>query len=98
MPFEKGKAKRFGGRKPHTPNKATAAIKELLNEILHDEALRKEWKRWLGHEDPKIAFEAFKLSQAYMFGKPVQPIVGEAELPPVRIDISAIPLKRERVN
>lgn len=92
------KGKKSGGRKPNTPNRATAPIKELLAEILHDEELRKQWKKWLGHKDEKIAFEAFKLSQAYMFGKPIQPIVGEEELPPVRIDISAIPLKRERVN
>jgi hypothetical protein len=42
-----------------------------------------------------IRWEAFKLAQSYMFGKPVQPVVGEEMAPPIKIDISAIPMKRE---
>ena len=30
--------------------------------------------------------------------KPVQPVVGEELAPPIKIDISAIPMKRERVG
>ena len=30
--------------------------------------------------------------------KPVQPVVGEELAPPIEIDISAIPMKRERVG
>jgi hypothetical protein len=94
MPFKKGT--RPAGRQKGTPNKATEGIRLLLNTVLHDTELRKRWKDWLDHKDEHIAWEAFKLSQAYMFGKPVQPIVGDEDLPPVQINISAIPLKRER--
>jgi hypothetical protein len=33
-----------------------------------------------------------------MFGKPVQLVVGEDFERPIRIDVSAIPMKRERVG
>ena len=45
-----------------------------------------------------IAFEAFKLANYYMFGNPATIVTGTEELPPVKIDISAIPFKRERVS
>lgn len=87
------------GRKKGTPNKVTVSVKLMLNELLPDVTNKELWQKWLYYKgDPKIAFEAFKLAQAYLFGKPVQPIIGEEDLPPVRIDISAIPMKRERVN
>lgn len=96
MPVPKGT--RIGGRKKNTPNKATFSIKLMLGELLHDTRNRELWNKWLTHKDPKYRWEAFKLAQAYMFGKPVQPIVGDEDLPPVRIDISAIPMKREKVS
>jgi hypothetical protein len=33
----------------------------------------------------------------YLFGKPVQLVLGEELAPPIMIDISAIPRRRERV-
>lgn len=92
------KGRKTGGRKKNTSNAATYSIKLMLGELVHDARNRDLWEKWLTHKDPHFAWEAFKLAQAYMFGKPVQPIVGEEDLPPVRIDISAIPMKRERVN
>jgi hypothetical protein len=92
--YEKGK--RVGGRKKGTPNKATESIKALLNAILPENKLRKQWKHHLEHKDPHIRFETFKLANHYLFGKPAQPIVGDEALPPVEINISAIPRKRER--
>jgi hypothetical protein len=56
------------------------------------------WETFLHHRDPHIAFEAFKLANYYMFGKPATIVTGTEELPPVRIDISGIPMSHERVS
>ena len=97
MAFRKGKPK-TGGRKAGTPNKATTEIKALLNRLLPEERLANEWERNLKHKDPQIRWKAFELANAYLFGKPVMPIQGADDAPPVHIDISAIPMKRERVG
>lgn len=89
---------RFGGRQKGTPNKAKLGVRDLLDRVLDDDANERAWRKWLKHKDSKIAFEAFKLAQAYKYGKPVQPVVDEDPAPPVQINISAIPMKRERVN
>ena len=68
-------------------------MKALLTEMLPDDRLKKEWNKWLRHSDPRIAFEAFKLASAYLFGKPVQAVAGEEMAPPIKIDISAIPTR-----
>jgi hypothetical protein len=94
MPFKKGKPK-TGGRKRGTPNKATESIKVLLNHLLPEDRLAREWEHHLKHKDPQIRFRAFELANAYLFGKPVMPVVGEEPAPPVHIDISAIPRRRE---
>jgi hypothetical protein len=96
MEFRKGR-KKTGGRKPGTPNKATESIKNLLNRLVPEERLEREWNYHLKHADPHIRFEAFKLANSYLFGKPVQPVLGEELAPPIHIDISAIPRKRKRV-
>ena len=61
---------RYGGRKPHTPNKVTQSIRILLNTILPPEELEKHWRFYLKHRDIEIRFAAFKLAQLYMFGRP----------------------------
>ena len=66
-------------------------MKALLAEMLPDDRLKKEWNKWLRHSDPRIASEAFKLANAYLFGKPVQAVAGEEFAPPIKINISAIP-------
>ena len=85
------KGQKTGGRTAETPNKASAGMKSLLAEMLPDDRLKKEWSKWLRHSDPRIAFEAFKLTNAYLFGKQVQAVAGEDMAPPIKIDISAIP-------
>jgi len=65
MEFQKGHEK-AGGRKPGTPNKATDSIKGLLNRLLSDERLEREWNFFLKHADPHIRFEAFKLANSYL--------------------------------
>ena len=97
MVFQKGR-KKSGGRTKGTPNKATESIKALLNEILPVAELTKRWLDFLNHKDPNIRFEAFKLANHYLFGKPVQVVADDEALPPVHIDISAIPRKRELVQ
>jgi hypothetical protein len=91
--FKKGH-KRLGGRAAGTPNRATVEIKELLNTMLPPERLERLWNQKLQHEDAHIAMKALELALHYMFGKPVQPIVGEELAPPIKIDISAIPQHR----
>jgi hypothetical protein len=89
------KGRKTGGRQKGARNTASAGIKTLLGEVLCDAELKRRWKRWLGHRDEHIAFEAFKLALSYLYGKPVQPVIGEESAPPLRIDISAIPAHRE---
>ena len=74
---------------------ATAGIKALLAEVLSDGELKRRWKKWLGHRDQRIAFEAFKLALSYLYGKPIQLAVSDELAPPILIDISAIPRRRE---
>jgi hypothetical protein len=87
-----------GGRKKGTPNKATQSIKDLLLSVLEDSRNRQEWEYWLKHKDPHYRWEAFKLAQFYLFGKPVQPIASEELAPPIKIDISAIPSFRVKAT
>jgi hypothetical protein len=90
--FEKGHEK-LGGRKKGTRNKGTDSIKTLLNTLLPEEELAGLWKKKLYSKNPQIAMKAFELAIHYMFGKPVQPVVGEEMAPPIKIDISAIPTR-----
>jgi hypothetical protein len=87
-----------GGRKKGTPNRATQSIKDLLLSVLEDSRNRQEWEYWLKHKDPHYRWEAFKLAQFYLFGKPVQPIASEELAPPIKIDISAIPSFRVKAK
>jgi hypothetical protein len=89
------KRRKTGGRKAGMPNKSTEGIRVLLGRVLPDGRLEKEWEHYLRHRNPHLRFEAFKLANSYLFGKPVQPVVGEELLPPIKIDISAIPCHRE---
>jgi hypothetical protein len=91
-PFKKGH-KRFGGRVKGQPNHATVAIKELLNRTLPEEEQERLWDKHLHSKDKHIAIKAFEMANHYMYGKPVQPIVGEEMAPPIKIDISAIPTR-----
>jgi hypothetical protein len=86
------------GRKKGTPNKATQSIKDLLLSVLEDSRNRQEWEYWLKHKDSHYRWEAFKLAQFYMFGKPVQPVASEELAPPIKIDISAIPKFRVKAK
>jgi hypothetical protein len=88
------KRRKTGGRQKGSRNIASAGIKTLLGEVLCDAELKRRWKRWLGHRNEHIAFEAFKLALSYLYGKPVQPVVDDLA-PPLKIDISAIPSYRE---
>jgi hypothetical protein len=97
MAFDKGHEK-IGGRKKGTRNKGTESIRALLNTLLPEDELAELWKKKLYHKDPHVALEAFKLANHYLFGKPVQPVVGEELAPPIKIDISAIPKHHKRVT
>jgi hypothetical protein len=90
MAVDKGHEK-LGGRKKGTRNKGTDSIKTLLNTLLPEEELAGLWKQKLYSKNPHVAMKAFELAIHYMFGRPVQPVVGEDSAPPMKIDISAIP-------
>ena len=89
------KGRKTGGRKPGSLNRATLAVKEILARVQTDEIQERDWRKWLNHKDPHIAWEAFKLAQSYLHGKPVPPVVGVEESPPLTINVSAIPSYRE---
>ena len=95
MAFKKGHP-RLGGRVKGQRNYATLEVKELLNTMLPRERLERLWNKKLNSEDPHIAIKALEMALHYMFGKPVQPIVGEELAPPIKIDISAIPKYRKK--
>jgi hypothetical protein len=97
MPKPKGSPK-TGGRTKGTPNKVTDSIKALLNELFPEARLKREWEFHLKHEVSSTRFRTFEMVNHYLFGKPVMPVIGSEDQPPVRIDISAIPHKRERVG
>jgi len=95
--FEKSHEK-LGGRKKGTRNNATESIKALLNTLLPEDELAELWNKKLRSKNEHVAMKAFELALHYMFGKPVQPIVGEELAPPIKIDISAIPQHRVRAT
>src|SRR6516225_10637793 len=78
--FKNGHEKR-GGRKPHTPNKGTQSIRALLDAELPEDELRKLWHKYLYNKDLAIAFEAFKLANQYMFGRPASEPLNEEDAP-----------------
>jgi hypothetical protein len=90
--------KKLGGRKKGTGNKATESIKALLNTLLPEDELAELWNKKLRSKNEHVSMKALELALHYMFGKPVQPIVGEELAPPIKIDISAIPQHRKRVT
>lgn len=92
--FKKGH-KKFGGRKPGVPNKATASIKDLLNELLPREELVRLWKNAIYAKDRSTRMKAFEMANHYLFGKPVLTVGGHEDALPIKIDISAIPQHRE---
>jgi hypothetical protein len=53
----------------------------VLNTILPDERLQKEWAYFLKHKDPQIRFAAFKLAMLYMFGRPASEPLNEEDAP-----------------
>ena len=93
---------RYGGRKPHTPNKVTQSIRILLNTILPPEELEKHWRFYLKQKDIEIRFAAFKLAQLYMFGRPSPlPIAQEDSAQhqtETEFDLSAIPTRHVPVR
>lgn len=97
MPKPKGSPK-TGGRKAGTPNKVTDSIKNLLNELFPEARLKTLWEYHLKNEVPSTRYRTFEMANHYLFGKPVMPIQGAEDAPPIKIDISAIPRKRKRVE
>ena len=62
--------------------------------MLPDEEFWKLWRKCLYSKDPHIAIKALEMALHYRFGKPMTIVAGPEELPPIKIDISAIPKHR----
>jgi len=76
MAFEKGHEK-LGCRKPNTPNKTHPEHPRNAQRGA-GRSTAELWHKYFYNKDPAIAFEAFKLANQYMFGKPAQsPIASE---------------------
>jgi hypothetical protein len=78
--FSNGHEK-LGGRKPGTPNKGTQSIRALLDDELSQGELRKLWHKYLFNKNLAIAFEAFKLANQYLFGRPASEPINEEDAP-----------------
>lgn len=99
MPFKKGDKKLPGsGRVRGVPNKQQRDLKSLLDDRVPDEDLWRRWKKFLDSDDEHTAMKAFELVLHYRFGKPVQPIVGSEDQPPIQINVSAIPQFRVKTK
>jgi hypothetical protein len=72
---------KLGGRKPGTPNKGTQSIRALLSAELPGDELRKLWHKYLYHKNLAVAFEAFKLANQYMFGRPAASPINDEDAP-----------------
>lgn len=97
MPFKKGDKKPANsGRVRGVPNKVQRDLKDLLDVHVPDKELWRRWEEKLDSDDEHIALKALEMVLHYRFGKPVQPIVGDAESPPILINVSAIPKHRVR--
>jgi hypothetical protein len=94
MPKPKGSPK-TGGRKKGTPNKITQGFTERA---FPEERLKKLWEFHLKNEVPSMRYRTFEMVNHYLFGKPVMPISGAEDVPPVHIDISAIPHRFKQVD
>jgi len=55
-----------------------------------------QWRLLSEAQDLRIRLDVRKYLYDKRDGKAAQPIVGDDQLPPVQINISAIPMKRER--
>jgi hypothetical protein len=73
------KGRKTGGRKLGSLNKATLGVKEILARVYTEQVQEKDWRKWRNRKDPRIAWEAFRLAQAYMHGKPIQPLAAAEE-------------------
>ena len=78
--FEKGHEK-VGGRQKGVRNKVTQSIRALLNAEVPPDEMRQLWHKYLYAGDLAIAFEAFKLANLYMFGRPASEPVNEKDAP-----------------
>lgn len=97
--FKKGDKKpENSGRKKGVRNKVTADAKELVAKICDETQLVATAQVLLQSKDERIRFDTLRLLMYYQFGKPVQPIVGAEDQPPVTINVSNMPMSHERAN
>jgi hypothetical protein len=94
--WKPGQSGNPGGR----PRKLTNRLEKQLEERVPNDPHRRSYAQLLIEATVKRAISKSDVLVKEIFdrieGKLVLPIVGDEQLPPVRIDISAIPHKRER--
>jgi hypothetical protein len=96
-PFSQGH-KKLGGRKKGVRNKLTLDAKDLIAKFCGQEELIEKLEMLFNSKDERTVLDIVKTLMAYQYGKPVQQLVGSEEVPPVRIDVSGIPMSHERVS
>lgn len=100
----KGGKREGAGRPPKVELPAVAkpkaaSVLSLLGSTIEGVKLPTENQMWLGllgAKDLRLRFDVIKYLTDRRDGKPVQPLVGDDQAPPIQINISAIPRKRER--
>lgn len=100
----KGGKREGAGRPPKArlPFASKAKAESVLGKLgttYEGKRLPTEDQLWLGLiacPDLRLRFDVMKYLTDRRDGKPVQPIVGDEAAPPIQINISAIPMKRER--
>jgi hypothetical protein len=83
-----------GGRKKGSRNKVTKGARDYFASIFTEEMENQGWDKFLNHENPQIAFEAFKRAVEYKRGKPISrtELTGSknAEAPAIRVLIEHV--------
>ena len=100
----KGGKREGAGRKPKpqvpfVPKAKATSVLSCLGQKRGDKELPTEEQMWLdllAVPDLRLRFDVLKYLTDRRDGKPVQPVVGDEARPPVMINISALPMKRDR--
>jgi hypothetical protein len=100
----RGGRREGAGRKPkmhvpYVPKAKAASVLAKLGTMFEGKKLPPEdhiWLALIAAPDLRLRFDVMKYLTDRRDGKPVQPIAGDEDLPPVQINISAMPMKRER--
>jgi hypothetical protein len=78
------------GRPKGSTGLATLRKKSWVNKILPPAKEKEMWDRFLASEDEEIAHKTFIRLIEYKQGKPIQPVAGDADGSPVKIEFRGL--------